>query len=366
MRWFWAALFVAFSIPFSGALADQAGVDCSRALGGLTFAQIDLNMARETQYYRGQSVYNFSKDAIKDFWRKSWPVLVELAAENQTTVENVFSEYLVLFEISAEATKSIWAPKFIGELKGFAPQLLAAIRRLGQISDPQALKSKQWRDVDTVFSGAKLLADFASAYERDTQAQPSFDPSGLLPPPKIFHVFDVLENITLDYALLLEQRALPEVQDSAKTLAAPVDKLGKDDKLHEGSDLIVPQQASLARTLADGEILHASTTYTATTVFGRQLNVSVSQKIIDDFNGGHRQVLSKLLRGIITGRGDTTGIKTLFDIGPRIVELKARIRSHKRILGCLDGVTLELKEMIEIKETRAAYSNRIPHNYCKD
>jgi hypothetical protein len=57
----------------------------------------------------------------------------------------------------------------------------------------------------------------------------------------------------------------------------------------------------------------------------------------------------------------------LAGVGKNIVEIKATMRGHKRLIGCLKGRRLEIKMYFnDIPASTSAYARLIPSGLCAD
>jgi hypothetical protein len=95
-----------------------------------------------------------------------------------------------------------------------------------------------------------------------------------------------------------------------------------------------------------------------------QYTVTLSDDITALLKTDQKDVIYKMLRSLLTGQSGASGLKALFDIGPKIVEVKAIFNGHKRLLGCIEGRSITLVELIDIKDNRSTYSRRIGGGYC--
>lgn len=97
---------------------------------------------------------------------------------------------------------------------------------------------------------------------------------------------------------------------------------------------------------------------------GEDFLVQLSADVVKQAGKGQERSVRRLLAALLTSPSGQNGIKPLFDIGKDIVEIKAVMRGHWRLIGCLRGRKLEIKKLYDMGESRASYQKTLPANFC--
>jgi len=291
------------------------------------------------------------------FWQQGWPYLEKQALEHGTTPAKMIEEYLTLQDLIYTEGR-LYDENTSAKLQMLREQTITRINILQSFANAGNLKPEHWEQVHQVMSALFSLAQLAYELERTWTPVPSLDPRAPLTPAQLDQIFTSLENSTLDHAAALAS----QYRDHVLPETDPIELIAETEP---ATNTPVNPESNLARVLENGGALSDEIEYVALTAKNVELHVKLSRELIKDAHTSEANVLRTLLRSIFTGRGDR-GVKLLTDIGPRIIELKARINGHKRILGCLEGRELLLKILRDMPETRAGYSRVIPQNFCKD
>jgi hypothetical protein len=300
-----------------------------------------------------------SQDAIKRFWRVGWPYLQSLAADNELSVKDIVSEYLTLYEFLMDGVGR--DEKYMAGLRASNLEVIRAVETMENAPENAKMKASQWRTAYAIHAGFRNIALFAFHFERQWRETPTFDPLAPLSPVQLQAILDSLEYATLDNIIAITEYHRPS--------APALERVASEESPPGAAEAAAPfdeHERSLSEVLKQRIPLRADVAYQARTVFNRELTVVMSPELVKSAQNGDGETVRRLLRGIFYGRGDKNGIKMLTDIGPGIVELKAIMRGHKRILGCLEGQSLVLKSLIELNDSVASYFRRIPADFCRE
>lgn len=375
-------LFWVLTLPFF------AHATCEPDLTGLaqspTFEQLfkQIFEAQARQSKNGIVYILISEDTLKKFWRETWPEITRLAGEQDTSVEALVVEYWSMIDLIAEEMDL--NKQQVAHIRALSASVPQACRELSEIAPGSKMKPRNWSNVKVLYDALISLGHLAFYLESNWRERPSFNPLDPISAQVVRRIFESIEKSGLEQAALLAQtirgQTTPVLADvggeespAGEEVPPSLRNVGPSD--HDfGAQVLEPAdrpgistgESRLALVLSHNIPLRADFPYEAVTLFGRKLMVTLSPKLVGEYQRGEAAVIQRLLRGILTGRGDKLGIKTLFEIGPGIVELKAIMNGHKRIFGCLDGTRLVLKTLINIKDDGGTYSRRIPHDFCAD
>jgi hypothetical protein len=94
--------------------------------------------------------------------------------------------------------------------------------------------------------------------------------------------------------------------------------------------------------------------------------IHFSHEVVKDSHKGQERNIKKLLSTLYLTNNGKSGIKYLHGMKD-VIEIKAHMRGHKRLIGCIKGRTIEIKRFYEdIPASGNAYSRLIPSNLCAD
>lgn len=319
----------------------------------------------------------FPDSSLQKFVKSGLPYLKRLAAENETSVRELLEEYVSIVDLTLETYSKFGFEEakeriIFSQMKNF--------RRIPEILDQLALRSKlrrtDWELIRGVSIDLALFSTLVVNHEELTRSVPSFHPFGVQDEDYFRRLFlsidtDALENLAIvdHYSdIALEKRTRPPVRDeeTKEEIVLPVERDILPEEPGEHSSPVDESNRNLGYRLKHKLSLNEYETYEAKTIFGKELSVTFERALIKSFEARDRDVIVTLLKGILTGRGEKSGIKTLYDVGENIIELKAVMNGHKRIFGCLEGNNLRLLMLKDIKESRAAYFRQIPRDLCRD
>lgn len=372
-------------------LSDAAKRVCEGHLGQdkVAFALIHAKVARLTgSPNRTARPINVSEVSVKQFWTKGWPEIRRLAAANgMTAVEFVRYYAYTIFEIE----DSLFATHLVG-LKSHCTEGVLAVRKLEKWDVNAKLRKEDWRIVRFIYDFLVGLAVAAIRLEEISgESKPSFDPlHPLSSADQVRSIFESLDASTLDrgdrivYSILNARekgnRQNMSVDDPYGRRYSPeefqpsapesTDKIAQTEATPVVLPELLPDLGVEALDLADAmradRGLSEEHKYIVRPVSRHippELEVRVSRRLARQ-SDKHWVAIKKLLSSIHLGDGGISGVKKLFDTAPDLIELKVIMHSHKRVLGCLKGNMLYLKELVELPEDRASYFKRILKDYC--
>jgi hypothetical protein len=193
------------------------------------------------------------------------------------------------------------------------------------------------------------------------------------------HVLESLDDSALDaMALSIEELRRSATKATSEQSPTPLESGLEPPVLTAPSmegETLTPAAASgtqseahrnqLFTVLKEQVPLSTSTIYSAKNPRGDEFTIEISSGIVNEDSGPERHTIRRLLKSIFHGTGGKSGIKLLSDIGPNIIELKAYVAGHKRLIGCLEGRKLRLLKYGSMPDTRAGYAREIPANLCQ-
>lgn len=333
--------------------------DCGSKFQNLSFDEFDRKLFLVA--FKPGYTYSASDIDVKKFWREGWPAVKEMARENETSAFDIIEEYFIQWDLLMPYADS--TARKLAHRQQEIVGILAAFRAMENVAIDQKLKSQHWQYIKEIFRGFKSLAQFASLMERTFRTEPSFDPFAAIDRAQIQHILDALENVSLDHLSEMGQRLRGEeekpTEAAAISTSSPPLPIQIDEPVADQ-----PVERRLAEVLKRDLPLRADVVYSATNAFNNEMDVLLEPGLLKGLKNGESEIVRRLLRGILLGKGFKSGIKKLAEVGKGIVELKAVMHGHKRIFGCMEGRRLTLKFLMDVRESRGSYAKRIPANLC--
>lgn len=402
MQQFVFIFLIAFSTIVSATTTTSAAaIDCEEALGD-TKAQIGQIIFHLKPYWDTGKHYQFRGTdlQLKSFRNHGWKELSRIAQENDTSVAEILTFYYEkkIFITEAMIVHSPKLANTLEDLKGNLFHLKRSAEILDQLNPEDKLKKRHWDALDRVYRMLVELGEFYFAFDLKDKSLTDYATINFLShfsASKIRLLFEVLEDISeddiLDIVIDVDSRIKERKAEIRRRLDEPVKPVlplnlpaqpslptvAPATNFPFAQPVQVPFQkpvmtfntpsvaldSDLNLVLKAKMPLEANKPYTATTTRNQKLTVYIEKKIIEDDRGSENHVVRRLLKGIVNGNGKS-GIKLLSDTGPHIIELKAVLHGHKRIIGCLEGNKLTLKFLIDIKDNKATYQRRIDSRLC--
>lgn len=342
---------------------------------GLDPRQIDADIVRAHMASQAaEANRNFRPNYEQDekFFDGAWRTLKNLARENEVSVEDFLEDYFAQTELVLELEAKHF-PDLQQNLRMAQSVTRKGISKLSELPEGKRPKrEKHWQAVRAARLAIVGIAKPVYLTLRHRNLPIYFHPQRMTTAEDMIAFFDAAEMVSLDH-----------VVDTVAHNLGRLDRLSEMQKMgaaHQpAANTVVfsdpePEPAVAAPTVRTTDFVEglrtghfeADLAYSATNAFGQALSVTLERSVVRELEGADRTATLRLLRSITTGRGDTSGVKWLGAIGPGIVEIKARLHGHKRILGCLRGRHLVLRKLVNIPDNVAAYFRRIPADFCAD
>lgn len=317
---------------------------------------------------------NISVHEVQDFMQNGWPVLERFAQEAGKTVPELFIESQKLFAFINETVLSKEAARK-GESK--TEVIVNSVKWLSQKKPGTALKPYDYPPAALVMATLKGMALLAMQGEIIFYDRTTLNP--LLPLDKdqvenIMQTFgDVAEETALRYVLTYEALKAERTQEAQSgpgatiqtdkpTAVAQVETFSQANKTvkKEKVDQAIPLRELLeSKEFVEGQI------YVFKNLTGEEYTMHFDSEVAKEAAKGEMPNIVRLLSSVYLGDGTRSGIKMLTTVGKNVVEIKAIMRGHKRLIGCLKGRHLHIRRFYNIPENMAAYSHRIPPNFCE-
>jgi hypothetical protein len=377
---------IVFVISFGQAVfaGDKiVGENCHKGLtdtgSGIRFTFSDLERLSASyggkRSSRGEVLSRVAQERVTRFWNAGWPALNQIAKDSEISVAELFKIYYDLVNLWISEAGG---PRDVAVWTSLATEVRRAVELLSQLKPGQKMKGNQWDAVRSLHSGINSLGLFVVSLERNWRTYPSFNPYDVKyeDPSSIMALFDSAENLSLDLIirdLYGESENQPEEAEAEDKAEQQVTSLGQEqigtipDSTNESERTVSSDMLSRLEYVLRGNLpLHHETVYVSKNPRNKSdLNVLLSKQIVE-MDDRHGNQLRRLLRSIAIGNGFKSGIKYLSEIGLDIVEVKAVMKGHWRLLGCLKGNRLELLKMLEMPESIGGYGRIVPGNLCRE
>ncbi|MGE3759973.1 MAG: hypothetical protein AB7H97_19555 [Pseudobdellovibrionaceae bacterium] len=365
-------LLLAVIAPFAMALP------CEDEVAPTTFEKINLIVSSSPIGY--VRVQRSSKD-FNVFWSEGWPYLKRRAAEADVSVHDLVAEQLELLDV-IRSTNPNFKPDVLKSQRESSGKWLKSIERLEAIPLDKKMKAAQWEIVRSVGESLTTIALMAVHLEETYLEFPSVDPFGKIDAKYLSRVFDSLDHSSLDRAVKLaemdretrEYRAMMKVllkeraqleELFARAMTEVQTTAAEEPETESAEEPIFELSNELAVVLRDGIPLEAGKIYHASTPRGENLTITLSENIVKEARNGEDKNIRRLLKSIFLGNGYRSGLKTLYEIGHGIIELKVIGNAHRRLIGCLEGRHVRLLSLKWMGDKGTQYFRQIPANLCK-
>jgi hypothetical protein len=364
------------------ALANAAlAMPCEKNVSAppTTFEKINLTISASPRGY--VQITRSAKDFTL-FWNEAWPYLKNRAAEADVSVKDLVAEQLELLDL-IRTTNESFNPSVLKVQRQAMDRWLNSIERLEKIPLDKKMKSPQWDIVRSVAEALSTVGLMAVHLEETYLDFPTIDPFGKLDVKFIERVFDSLDHSSLDRAAKMielerqrkEYYAIMKLLVKEREALEALSKSGENEEVVEEQAAVLEEPAveasdfalndELAVVLRDELPLESGKIYHATTPRGENLTVTLSESIVKDARNGEDKNIRRLLKSIFLGTGYRSGLKTLYEIGHGIIELKVIGNAHRRLIGCLEGRHVRLLSLKRMGDKGTQYFRQIPANLCK-
>jgi hypothetical protein len=303
-----------------------------------------------------KSPTQLNEDIVKRFWRFTLPYLTKQAATSSMSLSDLVGEYFSMYElVMAEVD-----PLAAGRLAATRESFISSAQSLEKLTYDKKIIPNDLEPIRQFLSGLQHLAQGLAVFDvLAGRSEIRIDPRTVDRPSTIRDMIEAFEVHTLDTVVANFDR----LKDQIRLRELETARLA-DEEVPEEEPMAY--ETNFAAVVREELPIQANFQYQITNGRGEEMNVVLSDDVIEHLDGSDQKILIyKLLRSLLTGQSGKSGLKTLFDTGPKIVEVKAVFHSHKRLLGCLEGRNLRLLELVELPTSKAGYSRRIPKNYCQ-
>jgi hypothetical protein len=323
--------------------ASAAG-DCSGAL------ELPALTATEFARLEANDPPEFTTKSIEIFAKEGLPELNRIATENEMTIGQLIDDMFASFELIMERIDGGTDRNLKTQMRNLRSNFDGIEKLIGR----SKLKANHYLRLQTSMLVLQMSGIFIAHDQLRHQSTTRVNPFGKFDRPYIFHLLSSAEDGFLD-------RIIGEIDRETRF----EEEAARANKAKRAAAEVVPSsdETNLALVLKDDLPLETDRVYRAESSAGVHLNVRIESALVKQSETGHRPAVRRLLKGIMVGKSHA-GVKLLTALGPKIVEVKAILHGHKRILGCLDGRDLRLLRMIDIKDEPASYYRRIPRDLC--
>ncbi|MGE3759974.1 MAG: hypothetical protein AB7H97_19560 [Pseudobdellovibrionaceae bacterium] len=313
----------------------------------------------------GLGILKLPPKIIQPFYYHVWPKIKARAEEQGRSVYEIVEEYFTLGQLLLEQDLTISELKLTSNLSVSRVHLsfLAELENLG----PSAkMRDREWTLVMHTYSAFMSLAVLANILEPYHREFPSFHPLKKLSEHQVMLILDSLENASLDHAAKhierrREQYAPKRVLEPVRLALKPI----VGESMAEELIRFTPtQENQLAVVLKNRMPFVSGRVYKLKDASDEKYTLTLSSEIVKASQEGHFDTVHKLLRGLVGGNRFKSGIKTLFEIGPNIIEVKNVVAGHKRLIGCFEERQIRLLKLETTGDSRASYLKKIPKDLC--
>ena len=320
----------------------------------------------------------FTDRHFEVFHRQGLPELERLAAENDLTIaqmlEDLQTSLHLILELTGESSEQL-------DLKLI--NLRSHLNGLERVVRLPKLKANHYARLRSAM-GTLVPMSFAVAMAHlDQDGITHINPYAPITATYVRDLLSAADDGVLDHALIemaqLNKRHAEDVAfyksiSGRRVAVTPPEEVAAEvEPEPPGSDVPVePTPAPLAElddhdlaSLLKSQIpLRPDHVYAAHTSRGVTFDVTLSPLLLKQHDDGDGPAIRRLLRSILIGRRHA-GIQILHGRGEGVIEIKAMVHGHKRIFGCLEGRSLRLIRLINIKADSSAYARHLGRNFCR-
>lgn len=321
---------------------------------------------------------------LETFVKSGWPEILKIAAANGTTPEKVVLEAV---ELESFVNKEIGgiitqegAQKYETEMS--AP-VINSINWLSkkQNIDFKKLKKAELNALILIVSSLQNSAHFTMRAEHELYGVSIVDPFLPMDAEQVRHVFDTLAEVGEEAALSrvvgkdnVKHPSLA-IKDQEKSATEPVHQSAPDEEkpvaVSAPVEAATPRRSETPLELKDfiaskiGLVDHQ--VYKFRNADNEDYLIQFSNDIAKEAHKGHDRAIKRLLSSLYLTNNGKSGIKLLPGVGKDIMEIKAPMRGHKRMIGCLKGRQIEIKMYFnDIPASLDSYARLIPGNLCTE
>jgi hypothetical protein len=358
------SVFFALALVSAPAVASQCEdeVQTPKSTPRLTFETIARSIPSGDN---GLGVLKLSSKVIQPFYYDVWPKIKARAEEQGRSVHDIVEEYFTLGHLLLEQDATVSEIKLTSNLSVSKVHLsfLAELENLG----PSAkMRDREWTLVMHTYSAFMSLAVLANILEPYHREYPSFHPLKKLNEHQVMLILDSLENASLEHVAKhierrREQYAPKRVLEPVRLVLKPIVGESMAEELIQVTPAVENQ---LAVVLKNRMQFVSGLVYKLKDASDEKYTLTLSPEIVKASQDGEYDSVHKLLRGLIGGNRFKSGIKTLFEVGPNIIEVKNVVAGHKRLIGCLEDRHIRLLRLETMGDSRASYFKKIRKDLC--
>lgn len=306
---------------------------------------------------RANQVPLFSKKEIETFLKSGWPAFLNMAKEGEVTPEQLFDLMFETLKLSMEVFKE--TSKVIADLENDIDEKRTTVHNLIGwlvLKNPAKLKPKDNEFIEKLMWQFLSAAGWAMSSELTVNSFATTNPLTPLNDQQIIKIFRTIQELS-------EEATLQYIQGSeAKSLVSQIEesKVQEEKKEQQAPHLTIPE-TKISLPIAEKPLLanllkknpapmDSELKYELTNHQGMVFTIQFGKPVAKQFNSTQMQIhLQRLLSTLFTGNGSTSGVKFLQtaqlglpkDI--RIVEIKAIMNGHHRLLGWMKGRHLQIE-----------------------
>jgi hypothetical protein len=242
-----------------------------------------------------------------------------------------------------------------------------AVMPLAAVDPAAPFETLRWdRRLRDAAVGLRVLARLVIDLERRHRPHASIDPFGRMTAAWVTRLIESFQDLNFEWHISLLDR-YPE------TLNLP----HYEQALAEAKRKAAPPPAAPAPVVPDlkRELTAKTPNFEAEVTYRvpvpahgggtKEYETTLSTGLVKDLAGPNSSQGVRLLKTLYTPQTSQSGIKSLGSSGENIIEIKAIMNGHWRIIGCLDGFKLRLLSLQDMPASKAGYANRLDKNLCR-
>lgn len=337
----------------------------------------------------------FNEAEVKTFLESGWPALQKLSAASGTTPDKLISVYHELLKVGVELDDNDQA-----KLKLFKRSHVAIENILVwlQQKDIKRIKPNEINFVGTIMMDLHTLAMTAMSFQMELFNKSDLNPLLKLNEAQIQKILATIEE-SGEEAILIhtlkkeEQRAAKAAAIAAKsetiavasgatkaemTAAAKVnfsnETAGTNPATTEANHQVEKEKPAIAskEPVPLIELIKSNGQFVADQVYefenyqGQTFTITFEPEIAKvATNSDQARSIFRLLSSLYVGSSSSSGLKLLSGSVKGLIEVKASLHGHKRLLGCIEGRHIVIKKFFNMPETVAGYARMISHRFCE-
>ena len=359
-------------------LAHAVGEDCDGALTPLTYRQVEKDlkafhqkraMAMRVIQQKGRpkpiSYALYGAAEISTFRTLGWPVLKAAATQSGLSVAEFLQDALSILELKHQ---TIDHPKTLEPLRAELRIARLALDKLEAAPPNDPFNSKsQHAAMRSILELLRNLQHWIYGLDLlERRPNPTLNPVSPFDVQKAETLLDWLEEFNLENALKLDARytrrpaptpvPVPPVFEALNIEALPA--LISEALKETAETPFFTYNDMIKRKVLPG----SNTVYMVQDYHKNEFDVQFTENLIAELIKVDKSNVLRLLRALVVNNAQKSGMKRLSNIGSNIISLRTIMRGHLRIFGCLDGSSIILKLIKEVRD--GDFSDQVPSNLC--